>query len=561
MTMLRAVGLRVVPIRSVAIRLAACCLALAAASAQVSYERLLNAGDEPGQWLTYSGAYDGHRFSSLDEIHRGNVDQLELKWVFQTKSLEKFEVTPLVADGVMYFTQAPNTAIAIDPSTGREFWRYEHQGAEAPVCCGRVNRGLAILGETLYMGTIDGKLVALDAASGNVRWQVQAADPRQGYALTVAPLVIKDKVLVGMAGGEFGIRGYLDAYDAETGERAWRFHTVAGPGQPGHETWEGDSWKHGGGSIWVTGSYDPELNLTYWGIGNPAPDWNGDVRKGDNLYTESVVALDADSGKLKWHFQFTPHDVWDWDSAQVPVLADLDFEGKPRKLVLWANRNGFYYVLDRETGEYLAGRQFTYQNWAKGLDEAGRPMRIPGMEPSAAGIKVFPAAIGATNWYSPSYSPRSGLFYVSAWEYSYGIFRKWKSRYEPGQPYIGGTATPWVPDPINHEDPGHSAVLALDPLTGERKWEFSMTAATESGILTTGGDLVLTGAKEGYLLALDAATGELLLKKNLGGPVYSAPITYKDAKGKDGDGQLITIPAGNALFTFGLREEKREEER
>jgi len=561
MTMLRAVGLRVVPIRSVAIRLAACCLALAAASAQVSYERLLNAGDEPGQWLTYSGAYDGHRFSSLDEIHRGNVDQLELKWVFQTKSLEKFEVTPLVADGVMYFTQAPNTAIAIDPSTGREFWRYEHQGAEAPVCCGRVNRGLAILGETLYMGTIDGKLVALDAASGNVRWQVQAADPRQGYALTVAPLVIKDKVLVGMAGGEFGIRGYLDAYDAETGERAWRFHTVAGPGQPGHETWEGDSWKHGGGSIWVTGSYDPELNLTYWGIGNPAPDWNGDVRKGDNLYTESVVALDADSGKLKWHFQFTPHDVWDWDSAQVPVLADLDFEGKPRKLVLWANRNGFYYVLDRETGEYLAGRQFTYQNWAKGLDEAGRPMRIPGMEPSAAGIKVFPAATGATNWYSPSYSPRSGLFYVSAWEYSYGIFRKWKSRYEPGQPYIGGTATPWVPDPINHEDPGHSAVLALDPLTGERKWEFSMTAATESGILTTGGDLVLTGAKEGYLLALDAATGELLLKKNLGGPVYSAPITYKDAKGKDGDGQLITIPAGNALFTFGLREEKREEER
>ena len=549
-------GLLVVPIRSIVIRVAACCLALAAASAQVSYERLLGAADEPDQWLTYSGAYDGHRFSSLDEIHRANVDQLELKWVFQTKSLEKFEVTPLVADGVMYFTQAPNTAIAIDPATGREFWRYAHQGTEAPVCCGRVNRGLAILGETLYMGTIDGKLVALDAASGNVRWQVQTADPRKGYALTLAPLVIKDKVLVGMAGGDFGIRGYLDAYDAETGERAWRFHTIPGPGQAGHDSWEGDSWKHGGGSIWVTGSYDPELNLTYWGIGNPAPDWNGDVRKGDNLYTESVVALDADSGELKWHFQFTPHDVWDWDSVQVPVLVDLDFEGRPRKLMLWANRNGFYYVFDRETGEYLAGRQFTYQNWAKGLDEAGRPMRIPGMEPSAAGIKVFPAATGATNWYSPSYSPRSGLFYVSAWEYSYGIFRKWNSRYEPGQPYIGGTATPWVPDPINHEDPGHSAVLALDPLTGERKWEFSMTAATESGILTTGGDLLLTGAKEGYLLALDAATGELLLKRNLGGPVYAAPITYRA-----GGEQVITIPAGNALFTFGLREEKKGGER
>ena len=304
----------------------------------------------------------------------------------------------------------------------------------------------------------------------------------------------------------------------------------------------------------MTGSYDPELNLTYWGIGNPAPDWNGDVRKGDNLYTESVVALDADSGKLKWHFQFTPHDVWDWDSVQIPVLVDLEVEGKLRKLMLWANRNGFYYVLDRETGEYLAGKQFTYQNWSSGLDEIGRPMKIRGMEPNDQGIKVYPAATGATNWYSPSYSPRTGLFYVSAWEYSYGIFRKWKADYKPGQPFTGGTATPWVPDPINHADPGHSAVLALDPLSGERKWEFSMTAATESGILTTAGDVLFTGAKEGYFMALDAATGKLLWKTNLGGPVYAPAITYLSA----GE-QAVTIAAGNALFTFGLREDEGDD--
>ena len=539
-------------------------LGLAAASAPfapaqvgreaVSYDRLLSAAEEPDNWLTYSGAYNGNRYSSLDEIRRDNVERLELKWAFQTKSLEKFEVTPLVVDEVMYFTEAPNNVIAIDAVTGREYWRYEHQGDKATVCCGRVNRGLAILGKTLYMGTIDGKLVALDSETGDVRWRAQVADPGEAYAVTHAPLVVKDKVLVGTAGGEFGIRGRLDAYNAETGRREWRFYTIPGPGEPGHDTWEGDSWKHGGGSIWVTGSYDPELNLTYWGIGNPAPDWNGDDREGDNLYTESVVALDVDTGKLKWHFQFTPHDVWDWDSVQIPVLVDLEVEGKLRKLMLWANRNAFYYVLDRETGEYLAGKQFTYQNWSSGLDEIGRPMKIRGMEPNEKGIKVYPTATGATNWFSPSYSPRTGLFYVSAWEYSYGIFRKWKAEYKPGRIFIGGTATPWVPDPINHADPGHSAVLALDPLTGERQWTFSLTAATESGILTTAGDVLFTGTKEGYFMALDAAAGKLLWKTNLGGPVYAPPITYRSA----GE-QRVTIAAGNALFTFGLREAKSDD--
>jgi len=324
--------------------------------AQVTFERLLNAGKEPHNWLTYSGTYKSQRYSLLDQITRENASDLELKWVFQAGSLEKFEATPLVADGVMYVTEPPNNVVALDAATGRVFWKREHVLPRVNVCCGRVNRGLAILGDTLYLGTIDGKLIALDARNGGVRWEVQVADHSGGYALMHAPLIVKDKVLIGTAGGEYGIRGYLDAYDAETGERAWRFYTVPGPGEPGHETWEGDSWKRGGGSVWLTGSYDPELDLMYWGIGNPSPDWNGDVREGDNLYTDSVVALDPDDGEMKWYFQFTPHDVWDWDAVQIPVLADLEYEGEPRKLILWGNRNGFYYVLDRETGEFLHGR-------------------------------------------------------------------------------------------------------------------------------------------------------------------------------------------------------------
>jgi alcohol dehydrogenase (cytochrome c) len=277
----------------------------------------------------------------LDQITPENASKLKLSWVFQANSLQKFEATPLVVDGVMYLTQAPNDVVALDAETGRTFWTYNHQLPETiNVCCGAVNRGVAILGDQLFMGTVDGYLLALDAATGAVNWKTKVVEYKNGYSLTVAPLIVKNKVIIGTAGGEYGIRGFLDAYDAKTGERAWRFYTIPGPGEPGHETWEGDSWMTGGGSAWVTGSYDPELNLVYWGIGNPAPDWNGDVRKGDNLYTDSAVALDADTGKLKWYFQFTPHDEWDWDSVQVPVLADREFQGRMRKVILWGNRNG-----------------------------------------------------------------------------------------------------------------------------------------------------------------------------------------------------------------------------
>src|SRR3984893_18181779 len=347
--------------------------------AQVSFDRILGANKEPQNWLTYSGTAMSQRHSSLTQVTPENVKNLELQWVYQARSLEKFEATALVVDGIMYTVQAPNDVIALDAVTGRVFWTYQFAPSkEARPCCGRVNRGLAILGNTLFMGTIDGHVVAIDAVTGGLVWNAAVAGARleAGYAFTLAPLVVKDKVIVGSAGGEYGVRGFLAALDARTGQEACRFSTIPGPGERGHETWAGDSWTHGGAPVWVTGSYDRDLNLTYSGIGNPGPDWNGDSRAGDNLYSESVVALDADTGQLKWHFQFTPHDEFDYDSVQVPVLADLPWQGRMRKVMLWANRNGFWYVFDRTTGQFLSGKPFVKVNWTSGLDDKGRPMNV-----------------------------------------------------------------------------------------------------------------------------------------------------------------------------------------
>ena len=355
-------------------------LSLAAGSitAQVTSERLPHPEREPQNWLTYSGNYYAQRYSPLDQITRDNAKNMELQWVYQARSLEKFEATPLVVDGIMYVTEAPNNVLALDAKTGAIFWVYEFRNSpDARPCCGAVNRGLAILGDTLFMGTIDGHLVAIDAKAGKPIWNVQVGDPKLGYSITHAPLVVKDKVIVGTAGAEYGIRGFIAAYDAATGKQAWRFNTVPGPGEPGHETWTGDSWQHGGGSAWVTGSYDPSLNLVYWGVGNPGADWNGDNRAGDNLYSDCAIALDADTGKLKWYFQFTPHDEYDYDAVQVPVLVDANWKGNPRKMMMWANRNGFFYVLDRTNGQFLFGMPFTKQTWAKGLDAQRDSGEIP----------------------------------------------------------------------------------------------------------------------------------------------------------------------------------------
>ncbi len=519
--------------------------------AQVTYERILRASEEPGNWLTYNGTYQSQHHSPLDEINRDNIGDLELKWVFQAQSLEKFEMTPLVVDGVVYAVQMPNDVVALDAVTGRKFWEYTHiLEGKINVCCGRINRGLAIYGDTLYMGTIDGKLVALDAKTGGVVFTRQIVDTTGGYSLTHAPLVLKDTLILGSAGGEYGIRGFIVALDPRNGDEIWRFHTIPGPGEEGHETWSGDAWERGGGSIWLTGSYDPDLNLTYWGVGNPAPDWNGDVRPGDNLFTDSVVALDADTGDLRWYFQFTPHDEWDWDSVQVPVLADLEWEGRQRRLMLWANRNGFFYVLDRETGEFLHGNNFVKVTWAKGLDENGRPIRVPEASPTREGVRVWPAVQGGTNWYSPAYNRTTGLFYVSSWEYS-SVYHKGDPTYTRGNRYVGSLPKGIFPDTMEDaaEQQGWGAIRALSPSTGDMEWEFRMTGVGESGILSTAGDILVTGSMEGYFLVLDAFTGKKLLSLNLGGTVGASPITFT-AGGK----QRIAIASGNSMFVFGLRE-------
>jgi alcohol dehydrogenase (cytochrome c) len=525
--------------------------------AQVTFDRILRGETETQDWLSYSGGLTGQRHSALAQITTANVNNLELQWVFQARSLEKFEATPLVVDGVMYTVQAPNDIVALDAATGRVYWTYPYIPSPlSRLCCGRVNRGLAILDDTLYMATIDGHLIAVDAKTGGLVWNITVAGARAeaGYSFTVAPLVVKDKIIIGTAGGEYGIRGFLAAFDAKTGKEVWRFHTVAAAGEKGGETWGAESWKVGGGSIWVTGTYDRDLNLTYWGVGNPGPDWNGDVRPGDNLYTDSVVALDADTGELKWHFQFTPHDVWDYDSVQVPVLADIDWQGARRKAMLFANRNGFFYVLDRTTGEFLQGKPFSKVTWTTGLDARGRPQNMVPL--TEDGVLVYPGVQGATNWYSPSFSPRTGLFYVPSWLDTYSTYTKRPVEYREGQRYTG--ALPALPirmltggPSINRRRPeeGTGAILALDPKTGLKKWEYAMSDVVDAGVLSTASDVVFSGGREGYAFALDARTGALLWKANVGGSVSNGPMTYAV-----GGRQYVAFAAGNALFVYALRQ-------
>ena len=524
--------------------------------AQVTFDRLLAADKEPQNWLTYSGSFNSQRYSALTQVTPANVKNLDLQWMFQAHSLEKFEATPLVIDGVMYTVQAPNDVVALDAVTGRIFWMYSYTpDKDARPCCGRVNRGVAVLGDTLYMGTIDARLIALDAKSGKPLWNIRVGDPASGYAITHAPLIIKDKVIVGVAGGEYGIRGYIAAYDVKTGKEVWRFYTIPGKGEPGNDTWAGDSWQHGGASIWVTGSYDPQLNLTYWGIGNPGPDWNGDVRKGDNLYSNSVVALDVDTGKLKWYYQFSPHDEFDYDSVQVPVLVDGEWQGKPRKMMMWANRNGLFYVLDRTSGQFLLGKPFAKVTWMNGFDERGRPMKVPAAASSKQGTLIFPGNQGATNWYNPSYSPRTGLFYIPTWDDYSSLFVKQDADYTKGQTFGGGgprnMTAPITSGPFNYRKEGeqYGAIRAMDPKTGEKKWEFRMDDVTDAGVLTTASDLLFSGGREGYFFALDARNGSLLWKAAVGGRVASGPMTYS-VNGR----QYVAVSAGNSLFAYALRQ-------
>ena len=526
------------------------CLAASSASAQVTADRLVNAAREPEQWLTYSGAYNGQRFSGLDQINRANVQRLALQWVFQTGVRGEHETTPLVIDGIMYFTTPQNHAYAIDVRTGRPLWHYERNlPKELSLCCGPQNRGFAAVGDRLFMGTLDAHMVALDARTGRVRWDVPAADADKGYSFTGAPLVVKDKVIVGIAGGEYGVRGFIDAYDAQTGNRAWRFYTIPAEGEPGVETWKGDSWKRGGAPAWVTGSYDAELNTLYWGTGNPGPQMYGANRMGDNLYSDSLVALDPDTGTLKWHFQFTPHDVHDWDSTHVPVLIDESVAGRPRKLVAVANRNGFFYLLDRTNGAFLLAKPYTQVTWAKEVDADGRPVLLPNTDPSAEGTRVCPSGTGGTNWHSSSYSPRTHLLYIFSKEQCdlFMADEKLEPPHVPGRLYIGSAffALPAEKD--------EGAVKAIDPKTGAIQWTFKLFSGAWAGVLSTAGGLVFAGDGQGNLVALDAFTGRDLWHILLGAPIQTAAMSYA----VDGR-QYITSAAGGALFTFALPEERRQ---
>lgn len=497
-----------------------------------------------GQWTTFSGSYSGWRYSELNDIQRNNIHQLTLAWLHQIESDETMvETTPLVVGKLMFATEPPNSVVALDASTGKIIWRHRRTLPDnLALCCGAVNRGVAILGDSLYLGTLDAHLVAIDAATGRVNWDTEVAPAKQGYSITSAPLAVPNAVITGVGGGEFGISGFLAAYDPDTGREIWRFRTIPQPRERFSDTWAG-GLETGGVPTWGTGSYDPELELVYWGAGHPAPDFNGDGRKGDNLYSNSLLALKADTGELAWHFQFTPHDEWDWDTTQVPVLVDREINGSMRKLVLFANRNGFYYVLDRTNGEFVTGIPFARQTWADGLTVSGRPMVRDDARPSAEGSIVFPGVTGATNWWPPSYSPLHDMFYVPFLEQP-NIFFKWNEEYRQGELYLGGVAKPV--GGYRH----YSGVRALDPATGERQWEIRFPErggwSHVGGVLTTAGGLLFVGDNES-LYGIDSRTGEQLWKVVTVGGINAAPMTYK----VDGR-QLVTIAAGRSILTFAL---------
>ena len=504
----------------------------------VSYGDILEGLKNPNRWLTYSGDYTGRRHSPLTQITQANVGRLKPEWTFQTGTMTRgrgFEATPLLWDGVLYVTGSNNFAWALDARTGRPFWTYRRNlpddltyGAQAPV-----NRGFGILDNRLFMVTLDAHLLAFDRATGRILWDIVLADYKIGYSSTLAPLVVDNKVIVGISGGEYPTKGFLDAYDPATGQRLWRFNTIPNPGERGSETWPATAGRleRGGGATWMTGTYDPELNLLYWGTGNPNPDYNGDDRKGDNLYTNSLIAIDAATGTLKWHYQFTPHDTHDWDANQVPVLADWP----DRKVVMLANRNGFFYVLDRRTGELLVGKPFTDTTWAREIGKDGRPIVL-----NEGDKGCIPDMWGGTNFNPPTYDPALKMFFLNARE-TCATYETSPATIAPGRTSFGGVVR-------MDRDKAYGALRALDATTGERKWEFKYPQPTMAGVMSTASGLVFAGDNEGNFMAFDSRTGKNLWRYSTGTPVWgAAPMTYLlDGK------QYVVIASGTTLLTFAL---------
>jgi alcohol dehydrogenase (cytochrome c) len=519
----------------------------------VTYERLLKASAEPHNWLMYWGDYQATHYSPLKSIDVSNVSTLRAAWSTPVPGGTVSESTPLVVDGVMYATSGgdPRTVTALDARTGRQIWRFSRpQKVRNPYETDVVNRGVAILGHRLFVGTNDAALICLDARTGLPIWEIQVADTMEGFNITSPPLVVKDRIIVGLAGAEYPLRGFLDAYDL-SGKRLWRFHTIPATGEPGNETWKGDSWKIGGGSTWLTGSYDPELETVYWAIANPAPVFDRSARgDGDNLYTNSVVALDPATGRRKWHYQFTPNDGHDWDSAQALVLVDRVWRGQNRKLLLHADRNGHFYVLDRTNGAFLSGTPFIHQTWNKGFDATGRPQRIPGSESSEKGsFLVYPTVGGGTNFQAPSYSPVTGLFYL---EYSEAgtVYVSQATAPQRGQEYLGRAPARGAPARGPNDPPPSAGIKALDVETGKTVWDFKLfQGSLSNGVLATAGGVLFASARDGNVIALDARTGKYLWHYQTNGTHAASPISYA----VDGR-QYVALTAGSVLFSFSLPE-------
>lgn len=530
----------------------------------VDDKALLAAQENNGNWLMYDRTYNAQRYSGLAQINKQNVARLQPLWTFQTGVLDGFECTPLVIDGVMYVTTPWNHAYAIDCKTGSQLWHYQKSLPEnLALCCDAVNRGFAVYGDRLYMTTLDAHLVCLNKNNGEELWDEaitahgeNGAEEKEiykmAYSATVAPLVVKGKVIIGISGAEYGIRGFIDAYHAETGKRVWRFYTVpaaedkAAHSQQAMKTWAGQSWLTGGGSAWVTGTYDPELNTLYWGIGNPSPDFNGEVRQGDNLYTCSIVALNPDDGTYKWHFQNSPHDLWDYDGVNTPTLVDIKQGGKTVKALIQAHRNGYFYCLNRENGAFIYGKPFCEVTWTdrtKGVDgldpKSGRPFVNPAALPTKEGVRVCPGAAGGKEWNPMAYHPGTGFAYVPVIN-NCAKFTSDKAFFIKGQPYWGSSLTL-----IDGEASG--AFKAIDVSSGEIKWEVKTRSPMVAGVLATGGDLVFTGDAEGFFTAYDAATGADLWHFQCGSGHHASPITYAL-----GGKQYIAVCVGWGGWTAGF---------
>jgi alcohol dehydrogenase (cytochrome c) len=494
-------------------------------------------------WTTYHGHANGNRYSTLGQITAANVGRLTPRWVFTLPNAAQLQVTPIVVDGVMYVTAA-NDLYALDAGSGRQIWNYRRPRTRGlvGVAARGANRGVAVAGERVFMTTDHAHLIALNRASGALLWETEMADWRQNYNGTGAPLVVDNLGISGIAGGDEGARGFVAAYDQTTGKEVWRFWAVPARGEPGSETWKGSAIDHPGATTWMTGSYDAELGTLYWAIGNPGPDMIGDERLGDNLYSDSVVALDVKTGRRKWHFQFTPHDVHDYDAQQPIVLVDASWKGTPRKLLVQANRNGYFYVLDRSTGEFLSGTQYVKNiTWASGLTPAGRPIVVPDMEPTREGKRVCPSLEGASNWYSAAFSPRTGFFYVQTND-KCGIFTRVDQTWESGKSFMGGTfaAAP---------EPARRVLRAIDVQTGKVAWELPQFGAVDSwgGVLATASDVVFFGDDSGAFAAADARSGKRLWSFQTSQVWKSSPMTYVfDNR------QLVAVASGPSILAFGL---------